>query len=79
MKLNKVIYQHKKNAKGEAKAAEYTKQQEQKLAEWRETAPAFFHKHQLVDENRWNTIKSTVELFETLQQSHANAIIEVKQ
>jgi hypothetical protein len=58
---------------------EYTKQQEQKLAEWKQNAPYYFQKHQLIDENRWNTIKSTIELFETLQQSHANAIIEVRQ
>lgn len=53
------------------------KQQEQKLAEWKQVAPDYFHKHQLVDEGRWNTIKSVAEIFESLQHTHASKIIEV--
>lgn len=57
--------------------AEYIKQQEQKLAEWKQLAPEYFQKHQLVDENRWHTIKSVAEIFESLQHTHASKIIEV--
>ncbi|KAI8083546.1 Muniscin C-terminal mu homology domain-containing protein [Thamnidium elegans] len=71
------IQKHKKSAKGEAKAADYMKQQEQKLAEWKQMAPDYFQKHQLVDEGRWNTIKSVAGIFESLQHTHASKIIEM--
>lgn len=72
------IQKHKKNAKGEQKAAECIKQQDMKLAEWKQHAPEYLHKHQSLDEARWNTIKCTTEVFSSLQQSHAHKIIEVK-
>ncbi|KAI7896742.1 Muniscin C-terminal mu homology domain-containing protein [Mucor mucedo] len=71
------IQKHKKSAKGEQKAAECIKQQDLKLAEWKQHGPEYLHKHQLLDEARWNTIKCTTEVFSSLQQSHAHKIIEM--
>lgn len=39
--LENKIQKHKKNTKGESKALEYIKQQEQKFAEWQKDAPQF--------------------------------------
>lgn len=39
--LETKIQKQKKNSKGEAKAAEYIKLQEQKLSEWNKDAPEF--------------------------------------
>jgi DNA-directed RNA polymerase subunit F len=69
--------QHKKSAKGEAKAAEYVKQQEQKLVEWNKIAVEYLEKHQKVDEFRWDSLKSTIHKFESIQQTHSERIIEV--
>ncbi|KAK4516802.1 uncharacterized protein ATC70_011781 [Mucor velutinosus] len=75
--LEAKIQKQKKNSKGEAKAAEYIKLQEQKLAEWIKEAPEFLQKHQKVDEFGWENLKTTIYKFESIQQTHAEKMIEM--
>lgn len=75
--LETKIHKHKKSPKGEAKAAEYVKQKEQKLAEWKQHAPQYLQKHEAVDEHRWNTLKFAVDVFGALQKAQAERIIEM--
>ncbi|KAL9539636.1 hypothetical protein MBANPS3_010152 [Mucor bainieri] len=75
--LEAKIQKQKKNAKGEAKVAEYIKLQEQKLQEWSKDAPEFLQKHQQVDEFGWENLKTTIYKFESIQQTQAEKKIEM--
>ncbi|EPB81479.1 hypothetical protein HMPREF1544_11798 [Mucor circinelloides 1006PhL] len=75
--LESKIQKQKKNSKGEAKLAEYIKLQEQKLAEWNKDAPEFLQKHQKVNEFSWENLKTTIYKFESIQQTHAEKMIEM--
>ncbi|KAI9487268.1 MAG: Muniscin C-terminal mu homology domain-containing protein [Benjaminiella poitrasii] len=75
--LENKIQKHKKNVKGEGKVIEYTKQQEQKLAEWNRDAPGYLQKHQNVDEFRLENLKNAFSKFETIQRLCSEKIIEL--
>ncbi|GAN00718.1 hypothetical protein MAM1_0002c00140 [Mucor ambiguus] len=75
--LETKIQKQKKNSKGEAKVSEYIKLQEQKLQEWIKDAPEFLQKHQKVDEFGWENLKTTIYKFESIQQTHAEKMIEM--
>ncbi|KAI9322268.1 Muniscin C-terminal mu homology domain-containing protein [Dichotomocladium elegans] len=76
-RLNKHKNKPKKTSETETKITDITRSLEECKAQWLQVGPEYIQKHQALDEHRLNTLRSSIQNFEVLQNDQLLKRIEV--